>query len=83
MYDSVRSPSRLLFLHLVIYVFKGIERSDGVAILWHRELVELVKKVLCGHLLFGVVQSESIEVALDMEKGGLMDRFDIGRRHCL
>ena len=27
--------------------------------------------------------SESIEVALDMEKGGLMNRFDIGRCHCL
>ena len=28
-------------------------------------------------------QSESIEVALDMEEGGLMNRFDIGRCHCL
>ena len=29
-------------------------------------------------------QSESIEVALDdMEYGGLMNRFDIGRYHCL
>ena len=28
-------------------------------------------------------QSESIEVALDMEQGGLMNRFDIGRCHCL
>ena len=27
--------------------------------------------------------SESIEVALDMEEGGLMNRFDIGRCHCL
>ena len=27
--------------------------------------------------------SESIEVALDMEQGGLMNRFDIGRCHCL
>ena len=27
--------------------------------------------------------SESIEVALDMEYGGLMNRFDIGRCHCL
>ena len=27
--------------------------------------------------------SESIEVALDMEKGGLMNRFDIGRCHYL
>ena len=25
-------------------------------------------------------QSESIEVALDMEQGGLVNRFDIGRR---
>ena len=28
-------------------------------------------------------QSESIEAALDMEQGGLMNRFDIGRYHCL
>ena len=30
-------------------------------------------------------QSESIEVALDMEEGGLMNPFDIiiGRCHCL
>ena len=28
-------------------------------------------------------QSESIEVALGMEQGGLMDRFDIGRCHSL
>ena len=28
-------------------------------------------------------QYESIEVALDMEKGGLMNRFGIGRCHCL
>ena len=28
-------------------------------------------------------QSESIEVALDMEEGGLMNRFDIGRCYCL
>ena len=27
--------------------------------------------------------SESIEVALDMEEGGLMNRFDISRCHCL
>ena len=27
--------------------------------------------------------SESNEVALDMEEGGLMNRFDIGRCHCL
>ena len=27
--------------------------------------------------------SESIEVALDMESGGLMNRFDIGRCNCL
>ena len=27
--------------------------------------------------------SESIEIALDMEEGGLMNRFDIGRGHCL
>ena len=26
-------------------------------------------------------QSESIEVALDMEQGGLINRFDIGRCH--
>ena len=29
-------------------------------------------------------QSESIEVALDnIEEGGLMNRFDIGRCHCM
>ena len=28
-------------------------------------------------------QSESIEAALDMEEGGLMNRFDIGRCHYL
>ena len=28
-------------------------------------------------------QPESIEAALDMEQGGLMNRFDIGRYHCL
>ena len=28
-------------------------------------------------------QSELIEAALDMERGGLMNRFDIGRCHCL
>ena len=28
-------------------------------------------------------QYESIEIALDMEKGGLMNRFGIGRCHCL
>ena len=28
-------------------------------------------------------QSESIEAALDMEYGGLINRFDIGRCHCL
>ena len=28
-------------------------------------------------------QSESIETALDMEQGGLMNRFDIGWCHCL
>ena len=28
-------------------------------------------------------QSESIEVALDMEQGGSMNRFDIGRCHYL
>ena len=28
-------------------------------------------------------QSESIEVALNMELRGLMNRFDIGRCHCL
>ena len=28
-------------------------------------------------------QSESIGVALEMESGGLMNRFDIGRCHCL
>ena len=27
--------------------------------------------------------SESIEIVLDMESGGLMNRFDIGRCHCL
>ena len=27
--------------------------------------------------------SESIEVALDTEQGGSMNRFDIGRCHCL
>ena len=53
---SVRDPSHPLFLHLVICVFKGMERCDGVAIFWYQELVELVKKVLCGHLVFGVVQ---------------------------
>ena len=53
--DSIRDPSHPLFLHLVIYVFKCMERCDGVAILWYRELVELVKKLLCGHLVFGVV----------------------------
>ena len=26
--------------------------------------------------------SESIEVGIDMEYGGLMNRFDIGRCHC-
>ena len=30
----------------------------------------------------GRQQSESIEVALDMEQGGLMNRFDIGRCNC-
>ena len=28
-------------------------------------------------------QSESIGAALDMKQGGLMNRFDIGRCHCL
>ena len=28
-------------------------------------------------------QSESIEATLDMELGGLINRFDIGRCHCL
>ena len=28
-------------------------------------------------------QSESTEVALDMESEGLMNHFDIGRYHCL
>ena len=28
-------------------------------------------------------QSESIEVALDMEQGDLVNRFDIGGCHCL
>ena len=28
-------------------------------------------------------QSESIEAALDMEQGGLVNHVDIGRYHCL
>ena len=52
-WDSVWDLSHSLFLHLVRYVFKGMERCDGVTILWYRELVELVKKVLCDHLVFG------------------------------
>ena len=28
-------------------------------------------------------QPGSIEVALDMEKGGVINRFDLGRCHCL
>ena len=47
--------SHPLFLHLVIQGFKGMERCDRVAILWYRELVELVEEVLCGYLVFEVV----------------------------
>ena len=54
-YDGVRDSSHPLSLHLVIYVLKGMKRCDGVAILRYREVVELVKKVSCGHLVFGVV----------------------------
>ena len=47
---------------------------------------------MCGLEKLGLVenagagrrqQSESIEAALDMEQGGLMNPFDIGRCHCL
>ena len=54
-WDSVRDLSHPYFLNLVIYGFKGMECCVGVTILWYRELMELVKKVLCGHLVFEVV----------------------------
>ena len=39
----------------------------------------LLRKLVVGRRQ----QSESIEAALDMEQGGLMNRFVIGRGHCL
>ena len=39
--------------------------------------------LLLRTLAMGRQQSESIQVTYDMEQGGLMNRFDIGRCHCL
>ena len=39
-----------------------MERCDGDAIWWYLELAELIRKVLRGHLVFGVVPfSEKFE----------------------
>ena len=43
----------------------------------------LLRTLVLGRRQHSVQHSESIEVALDMESGGLMNRFDIGRCHCL
>ena len=59
----------------------GLEKF-GLAIqnLLERDLSTLLLRTLT---VFMRQKSESIEVALDIESEGLMDRFDIDRCHCL
>ena len=60
----------------------GLEKLEFVDQNWlERNLSSLLLRTM---VVGRRQQSESIEVALDnMELGGLMNRFDIGRCHCL
>ena len=83
------SPARGLHHHAWTSVFQfpyfcsmcGLEKFGIVDQNW---LERNLSTLLLSTLVVGTrQQSESIEVALDMESGGLMNRFDIGRSHCL
>ena len=59
----------------------GLEKLELVDQNWlERNLSALLLRTL---VVGRRQQSESIEAALDMEEGGLMNRFDIGRCHYL
>ena len=73
-------PWTLVFpFSLFLYAMCGLEKLGLVDQNW---LERDVSALLLRRLAVGRQQlSESIGAALDMEEGGLMNRFDIGRCH--
>ena len=74
-------PRTSVFQFPYFCTMRGLDKLGFVDQNWlERNLSSLLLRTL---VVGRRQQSESIEAALDMQQGGLMIRFDIGRCHCL